>query len=82
MVNENFNIWLNSNTSHVLPVGETSQDMSRYSLTIEEACQLFDQAGVPRRPRTISRFCALGDLDCIRVETEKNFKYLIDPKSV
>ena len=37
---------------------------------------------MPRAPRTITCFCALGDLDCIRVETEKNFKYLIDPSSV
>ena len=56
--------------------------MTRYSLTIEDASQLFAEAGLPRAPRTITRFCALGDLDCIRVETEKNFKYLIDPKSV
>ena len=37
---------------------------------------------MPRSPRTIARFCQLGDLDCIRVETEKNFKYMIDPSSV
>ena len=52
--------------------------MTRYVLTIEEASQLFAEAGVPRAPRSITRFCALGDLDCIRVDTEKNYKYLID----
>src|SRR4051794_30568783 len=56
--------------------------MTRYVLTIEEAAQLFAEAGVPRSPRTITRFCAQGDLDCLRVETEKNFKYLIDQNSV
>lgn len=56
--------------------------MARYSLTVEGVSRIFAEAGVPRAPRTITRFCALGDLDCIRVETEKNFKYLIDPKSV
>jgi hypothetical protein len=81
-VNEYPNSWLNSNTSHVSPAGDISPDMTRYSLTIEDASWLFAEAGVPRAPRTITRFCALGDLDCIRVETEKNFKYLIDPKSV
>jgi hypothetical protein len=61
--------------------GETGLDTSRFRLTIEEASQLFADAGVPRSPRTITRFCQLGDLDCLRVETEKNFKWLIDRSS-
>src|SRR3954469_23754480 len=81
-VNTDPNSWLNDNASHVSPADETSPDMTRYVLTIEEAAQLFADAGVPRAPRSITRFCALGDLDCLRVETEKNFKYLIDQNSV
>src|SRR3954447_10298629 len=81
-VNTDPNSWLNDNVSHVSPADETSPDMTRYVLTIEEAAQLFADAGVPRAPRTITRFCALGDLDCLRVETEKNYKYLIDRNSV
>jgi hypothetical protein len=81
-VNTDPNSWLNDNASHVSPAGETSPDMTRYVLTIEEASQIFAEAGVPRAPRTITRFCALGDLDCLRVETEKNYKYLIDRNSV
>src|SRR3954451_16605031 len=81
-VNTDPNSWLNGNASHVSPSGETSPDMTRYVLTIEEASQLFAEAGVPRAPRTITRFCALGDLDCLRAETEKNYKYLIDRTSV
>jgi hypothetical protein len=49
---------------------------------VEEASQLFADAGVPRAPRSITRFCQLGELDCMRMETEKNFKYLIDQNSV
>lgn len=81
-VNTDPNSWLNDNASHISPAGETSPDMTRYVLTIEEAAQLFAEAGVPRAPRTITRFCAFGDLDCLRVETEKNYKYLIDRNSV
>src|SRR4051794_2432216 len=84
-VNIDPNSWLNDNVIHVSPAGETSPDMTRYVLTIEEAAQLFAEAGVPRAPRaprTITRFCAFGDLDCLRVETEKNYKYLIDRNSV
>src|SRR3954469_1478381 len=81
-VNTNPNSWLNDNVSHVSPADETSPDVTRYVLTIEEAAQLFAEAGVPRAPRTITRFCAFNDLDCLRVETEKNYKYLIDRNSV
>ena len=76
------NLGLKDNTSHVSTDDETRPDASRYVLTIDEAAQLFAEAGVPRVPRTITRFCQLGDLDCLRVETEKNYKYLIDRNSV
>ena len=81
-MNTDPNPWLNANASHVSTAGETSPDTSRYSLTIDEASRLFTEAGVPRAPRSITRFCQLGELDCIRVDTEKNFKYLIDQHSV
>jgi hypothetical protein len=81
-VTTNDNPWLSANASHVSTDGETSLDTARYVLTIEEASRLFAEGGVPRSPRTITRFCQLGDLDCLRVETEKNFKYLIDRNSV
>lgn len=81
-MNTNANPWLNADASHVSTDGETSPDTTRHVLTIEEAARLFAEGHVPRSPRTIARFCQLGDLDCIRVETEKNFKYLIDPSSV
>ena len=74
--------WLNSETSRVSTDGEPRPDTSRYTLTIEEASALFAEAGVPRSPRSITRFCKDGHLECIRVDTEKNFKYLIDRNSV
>ena len=81
-VNNNDNSWLNANASHVSTDGENSPDTTRYVLTIEEASRLFAEGGVPRSPRTITRFCKMGDLECIRVETEKNYKYIIDQNSV
>ena len=80
-MNTNDNSWLNTNASHVSTADETSPDTTRYVLTTEEASRLFAEGGVPRSPRTITRFCQMGDLECIRVETEKNYKYLIDPSS-
>jgi hypothetical protein len=57
-------------------------DMSSYVLTIEDASRLFAEAGVPRSPRTVLRYCAQRSLDCVRADTEKNWKYLINEESV
>ena len=75
------NVSQNFEARQVSPGDQTGLDTSRYSLTIDEASQLFAEAGVPRSPRTITRFCQLGDLECLRVETEKNFKWLVDKQS-
>src|SRR6266567_5078200 len=69
----------------------TSSDISRpaatsggsdYSLSIEDALIRYEQAGVPRTPRSIQRYCAKGDLDCHRVETPFGAKFLITPESI
>lgn len=69
----------------------TSPDLSRpattsgdndYSLTIEEVSVLYAEAGLPRDPRTIQRYCASGKLVCHRIETGFGEKYLITPASV
>src|SRR4051794_37762735 len=65
-------------SSHV----ETSLDKARFTLSVEEAAELFAQSGLARSKRSIARWCQQGVLDYIRVDTEKNFKFLIDPISV
>jgi len=67
----------------------TSQDVSRqqldqslYTLDVDQASSLFSQAGVSRSPRTIDRYCKAGHLTCMKIETERNEKYLITPESV
>ena len=60
----------------------TQHDMSRYTLTIKEASDLFTDYGVPRSPRSIQRFCELENLNCIRVKGEKTERYFVDPLSV
>jgi hypothetical protein len=47
------------------------------SLTVEEAAQRYDQAGIPRTLRRIQKYCARGDLDCRKAETEFGEKYFI-----
>jgi hypothetical protein len=56
--------------------------VSQYTLTVEEASQAFKNAGLPRSPRTVIRYCSLKHLDCIKVDTERNEKYLVSPSSV
>jgi hypothetical protein len=52
------------------------------SLTVEEAAQRYDQAGIPRTLRRIQKYCARGDLDCRKAETEFGEKYFITAESI
>jgi hypothetical protein len=63
----------------------TSRDRSpdhQYSLTIEQAAEFYAQAGHPRTPRALQKYCSLSKLDCHKVETETGEKYLVAPYSV
>src|ERR1043166_420407 len=53
-----------------------------FTLSIDEALELYARAGLPRTPRTIQRYCAKGHLDCRRMETAFGEKYLISPASI
>src|SRR6266568_6396303 len=59
----------------------TSPD-NEYSLSIEDAAERYERAGLPRTFRTIQRYCAKGHLDCRRVDIPYGEKYLITPASV
>jgi hypothetical protein len=47
----------------------TSSD-SDFTLTIEDALALYAEAGIPRTPRSIQRYCAKQHLSSRRIETE------------
>src|SRR5581483_12218315 len=55
---------------------------SDFTLSIEQALELYAQAGLPRTPRSIQRYCAKGHLQARLIETEVGEKYLINPDSV
>ncbi len=61
--------------------GATTPD-SEYTLTIDDALERYDRAGLPRTARSVQRYCAKGHLDCRRIETTFGEKYLISPASV
>jgi hypothetical protein len=43
---------------------------------------IYERAKFPRPRRRIQKYCARGDLECLKVETESGEKYLITPASV
>ena len=53
-----------------------------YSLTIEQAADIYAAAGHPRTPRTVQRYCAKGHLDCQKVPTLTGDVYRVAPYSV
>src|SRR4051812_46623402 len=53
-----------------------------FTLSIDEALQLYASAGLPRTPRSVQRYCAKGHLQCRLIETEFGEKYLINFESV
>ena len=59
----------------------TSND-SEFALTIDDALSLYAEAGIPRTPRSIQRYCAKEHLSSRRIETEFGEKYLITRASV
>jgi hypothetical protein len=59
----------------------TSND-SDFTLTIDDALALYAEAGIPRTPRSIQRYCAKQHLSSRRIETEFGEKYLITRASV
>ena len=55
---------------------------SEFTLSIDEALELYERADLPRTPRSIQRYCAKGHLQSRRIETPFGEKYLITPDSV
>jgi hypothetical protein len=55
---------------------------SDFTLTIDDALALYAEAGIPRTPRSIQRYCAKQHLSSRRIETEFGEKYLITRASV
>lgn len=63
------------------PRPDANGDERAYTLTIDEALHLYEVAGHPRTPRAIQKYCARGDLDCIKEDTEYGQRYRVTPTS-
>lgn len=73
---------MDDNPRHVSGADAGSRDMSRYTTTVADAVNLFDEAGVPRSDRSIQRYCKRGHLDCYLLDREQDVTYMIDPDSI
>jgi hypothetical protein len=81
--------YYNQHNDNPPPEPPPQQDMSRhdenvaqYKLSVEEASHIFENAGIPRSPRTVIRYCSQKHLDCIKIDTLRNEKYLVSETSV
>src|SRR5438094_869816 len=54
----------------------------QFTLTIDDVLALYERAGFPRPRRRIQKYCARGDLECLKIETQSGEKYLITSASV
>jgi phosphoribosylformylglycinamidine (FGAM) synthase-like enzyme len=57
-------------------------DPAEYTWSVEETAERYARAGHARTIRRIQKYCARGDLDCVKVETNFGERYLIAPASV
>jgi hypothetical protein len=57
-------------------------DRSEPRVTVEEAVELYQLAHVARSKRRIQKYCARGDLDCLKVEDAFGEQYMITRSSI
>jgi hypothetical protein len=57
-------------------------DPAECTWSVEETADRYARAGHARTIRRIQKYCARGDLDCVKVETNFGERYLIAPASV
>jgi hypothetical protein len=67
---------------HEQPRPAANADEQAYTLTVEEAAARYEAAGHARTMRAIQKYCARGDLTCIREETTYGERFRITPASV
>ena len=65
-----------------MPRRDATSPDQEYSLTIEQATDIYAAAGHPRTPRTVQRYCAKGHLDCQKIPTLTGDIYRVAPYSV
>src|ERR1700677_7836 len=70
-------------TQPVMTGQDRTEPAKLFTLTVDQASELYAQLGHPRNPRSVRRFCQLGKLRCVETTTLFFTKaYAIDKESV
>src|ERR1700679_235450 len=70
-------------TEPVMTGQDRTEPAKVYTLTVDQASELYAQLGYPRNPRSVRRFCQLGKLRCVETQTMFFTKaYMIERESV
>jgi hypothetical protein len=64
------------------PRPDANADERAYTLTVDEVLPRYEAAGHARTSRAIQKYCARGDLDCLKEETTYGRRYRVTPASV
>ena len=64
------------------PRPDANTDEQAFILTIDDALRRYEAAGHPRTPRAIQKYCARGDLECVKEDTEFGQRYRVTSASV
>src|SRR5712691_11209487 len=64
------------------PRPDANTDERAYTLTVDDVLRRYEAAGHARTSRAIQKYCARGDLDCLKEETTYGRRYRITPASV
>ena len=78
MDDQNFSVAPGRDTSRQ-DATDTDKD---FSLSLEQAAELYARAGHPRTPRSLQRYCVIGHLEARKIATMTGDKYLVTPQSV
>src|ERR1700728_3620198 len=62
---------------------DRTEPAKQFTLTVDQASELYAQLGHPRNPRSVRRFCQQGKLRCVETQTSFFTKaYAIEKESV
>lgn len=64
------------------PRPDANADERAYTLTVDDVLLRYEAAGHARTSRAIQKYCARGDLDCLKEETTYGRRYRVTPASV
>ena len=57
-------------------------NFGNWTMTVQEATNVFNASGIPRSDRTVKRYCKNETLKCKKFDFDRVTRWMIDPDSV